>query len=121
MNTVRRGQNLSFIAIWHGRGNSSKSSGFMINSKCIRHQICIDGLYLTCFLKSKINAKSVDLPKKRLDFSYFSTILWRIPTFQNKPSNTGKVRNPTTFEAQGTGKLWKGHDLSVSQVQMDFI
>ena len=92
MNTVRRGQNLSFIAIWHGRNQV-----FMINSKCNRHQICIDGLYLTCFLKSKINSKSVDLQKKKntIILATFSTILWRIPTFQNKPAKTEKVRNPT--------------------------
>ena len=67
MNTVRRGQNLSFTAIWHGRGNLSKSSGFMINSKRNRHQICIDGPYLN----GKINSKSADLPKKYHDSSYF--------------------------------------------------
>ena len=69
---------------------------FMVNSKCHRHQICIDGLYLTCFLNSKINSKSVDLPRNTMIPATFSTILWRIPTFQNKPAKTEKVRNPTT-------------------------
>ena len=71
----------------------------MVNSKCHRHQICIDGLYPTCFLNSKINAKSVDLPKNTMIPATFSTILWRIPTFQNKPAKTEKVRNSTTFDS----------------------
>ena len=68
-----------------------KIKWFMVNSKCHRHQICIDGLYPTCFLNSKINAKSVDLPKNTMIPATFSTILWRIPTFQNKPAKTEKV------------------------------
>ena len=71
----------------------------MVNSKCHRHQICIDGLYLTCFLNSKINAKSVDLPKNTMIPATFSTVLWRIPTFQDKPTKTERVRNPTTFDS----------------------
>ena len=71
----------------------------MVNSKCHRHQICIDGLYLTCFLNSKINAKSVDLPKNTMIPATFSTILRCIPTFQNKPAKTEKVCNPTTFDS----------------------
>ena len=58
-----------------------------------------DGLYPTCFLSSKINAKSVDLPKNTMIPATFSTILWRIPTFQNKPAKTEKVHNPTTFDS----------------------
>ena len=99
MNTAREGQNLLLTAIWHGRETWWKSSGFMVNSKCHKHQICIDGLYPTCFLNSKINAKSVDLPKNIMIPATFSTILWRIPTFQNKPTKTEKVRNPTTFDS----------------------
>ena len=71
----------------------------MVNSKCHRHQICVDGLYSTCFLNSKINAKSVDLPKNTMIPATFSTILWRISTFQNKSAKTEKVRNPTTFDS----------------------
>ena len=71
----------------------------MVNSKCHRHQICIDSLYLTCFLNSKIKSKSVDLLKNTMIPDTFSTILWSIPTFQNKPAKTEKVRNPTNFDS----------------------
>ena len=64
-------------------------------------QICIDGLCLTCFLNSKTNSKSVDLPKSTMIPVTFSTILWRNPTFQNKRAKTEKVRNPTTFDSWG--------------------
>ena len=96
----------------------------MVNSKCNRHQISIDSLYLTCFLNRNINSKSVDLPKNTMIPATFSTILWRIPTFQNKPAKTEKVCNPTIFdflEAQGTSKLWEGHDFLFSHLQMGFI
>ena len=95
-----------------------------LNSKCHRHQICIDVLYVTCFLNSKINSKSVDLPRNTMIPATFSTILWRIPTFQNKPAKTTKSPQPyhlSFLEAQGTGKLWKGHDLLVSHLQIGFI
>ena len=103
MNTVRRGQNLSLTDIWHGCRYCSKSSGFMRNSLRKRHQICIDGLYLTCSLNNKINSKSVGLQKNTMIPATFSTILWRIPTFQNKPAKTEKVCNPTTCDSRGTG------------------
>ena len=124
MNTVRTGQNLSLIAIWHGRGNCSKSSGFIINSKCNRHQICNDGLYLTCFLNSKINSMSVDLPKNTKIPTTFSTILWQFIPFKINPQTEQKSPQPyhlSFLEAQGTSKLWKGHDLLVSYLQMVFI
>ena len=70
---------------------------FMENSKCNRHQICIDGLNLTCFLNSKINSKSVYLPKNTMIPATFSTILWRIPTFLSKPAEAEQVHNPTIF------------------------
>ena len=66
---------------------------------------------------SKINAKSVDLPKNTMIPATFSTILWRIPTFQNKPAKTEKNLQPyhlRFLEAQGTSKLWKDHHLLVS-------
>ena len=124
MNTVRKGQTLSLTAVWHGRENCWKSSGFMVNSKYNRHQICIDGLYLTCFLNSKINSKFVDLPKNTMIPATFSTILWCIPTFQNKPAKNRKNPQPYHLwflEAQGTDRLWKGHGLLVSHLQMGFI
>ena len=54
----------------------------------------------------------------------FSTIFWRIPTFQNKPAKNRKSPQPyqlVFLEVQGTGKLWKGHALLVSHLQMVFI
>ena len=95
MNTVRKGQNLSLIAICDGRGNCSKSSGFMINSKCNRQKICIEALYLTCFLNFKSNSKSVDMPSNTMLPATFP----QFPTFQNKPAKTEKVHNPTTFDS----------------------
>ena len=92
----------------------------MVNSKCHRHQICIDGLYLTCFLNSKINAKSVDLPKNTMTPATFSTILWCIPTFQNKPAKTEKVCNPTTFDSWRHRVPVNCH-LLVSHLQMGFV
>ena len=54
----------------------------------------------------------------------FSTILGHIPTFQNKPAKNRKSPQPyhlRFLEAKGTSKVWKGHPLLVSHLQMGFI
>ena len=41
----------------------------------------------------------MDLPKNTIIPATFPTILWRIPTFQNKPANVEQVRNPTNLDS----------------------